>query len=243
MIKIIYKNFSKSIIAVLMILISHTFVLADIVKEIKIVGNNRVNVETIKIFGGISVNDNLDANDLNIILKKLYETNFFEKVSIEFDNSILTIKVKENLIIQNIVIKGIKNKDVKKKISELISLKEKNPYLENQTDAEVNRIKNFVQEIGFYFSKVDLLKKENENNTVDLIFDIDLGKKAFINEIIFVGDKKFKKRKLLNVITSEEDKFWKFISSKRLLNKQRLELDKRLLLNFYKNKVISRLQF
>ena len=193
MIKIIYKNFSKSIIAVLMILISHTFVLADIVKEIKIVGNNRVNVETIKIFGGISVNDNLDANDLNIILKKLYETNFFEKVSIEFDNSILTIKVKENLIIQNIVIKGIKNKDVKKKISELISLKEKNPYLENQTDAEVNRIKNFVQEIGFYFSKVDLLKKENENNTVDLIFDIDLGKKAFINEIILLEIKNLKK--------------------------------------------------
>ena len=79
------------------------------------------------------------------------------------------------------------------------------------------------------------MKKENDNNTVDLIFDIDLGDKAFINEIIFIGDKKFKKRKLINVITSEEDKFWKFISNKRLLNKKRLELDKRLLLNFYKN--------
>ena len=69
-----------------------------------------------------------------------------------------------------------------------------------------------------------------------MIFDIDLGDKAFINEIVFSGDKKFKKRKLMNVITSEEDKFWKFISSKRLLNKQRLELDRRLLKNFYKNK-------
>ena len=48
--------------------------------------------------------------------------------------------------------------------------------------------------------------------------------------------KNLKEENLLNVITSEEDKFWKFISSKRLLNKQRLELDKRLLTNFYKNK-------
>jgi outer membrane protein insertion porin family len=82
------------------------------------------------------------------------------------------------------------------------------------------------------------LKKENSNNTIDLILKCDLGKKAFINEIVFLGDKKFKKRKLLNVITSEENKFWKFISSKRLLNKQRIELDKRLLLIFIKIKVI-----
>ena len=124
----------------------------------------------------------------------------------------------------------------KKKIIETISLKEKNPYIDNKAKNDLNNIKNFLQEVGFYFSSVDVLKKDNSNNTIDLIYNIDLGKKAYIGEIVFLGDKKFKKRKLLNVITSEEDKFWKFISSKRLLNKQRLELDQRLLLNFYKDK-------
>ena len=65
---------------------------------------------------------------------------------------------------------------------------------------------------------------------VDLIFDINLGKKAFIGEIVFLGDKKFKSRKLRNVIVSEENKFWKFISQKRFINKERIELDKRLLI-------------
>ena len=37
------------------------------------------------------------------------------------------------------------------------------------------------------------------------------------------------------MLLHEENKFWKFISNKRLLNKQRIELDKRLLTSFYKN--------
>ena len=195
----------------------------------------RVNFETIKIFGKVKVGDDLDKKDLNRILKDLYETNFFENVNLSFKDSILTIDLKENPIIQNLIIKGVENKSLKEKLTETISLKEKNPYVESVIKSNLNDLKNILQEVGFYFSKVEILQKENINNTIDLIIDVDLGKKAFVNKIIFLGDKKFKKRKLLNVITSEEDKFWKFISSKRLLNKQRIELDKRLLLNFYKN--------
>ena len=68
-----------------------------------------------------------------------------------------------------------------------------------------------------------------------MIYDIDLGEKAKINEIQFLGDKKIKDRKLKNVITSEEAKFWKFISQGKYLNYDRIELDKRLLTNYYKD--------
>ena len=206
------------------------------ITDFEIKGNNRVNVETIKIFSEVSIGEDLDSNDLNQILKRLYKTNFFDTVEVKIENTVLIINLKENPIVQNLIVKGIKNKDTLNEIKKLISIKEKNPYIADQLDAEVRKIKNFIQEGGYYFSDIELLKKENDNNTIDLVFNIDLGEKAFINKIIFTGDKKFKRRKLINVITSEEDKFWKFISSKRLLNKQRLELDKRLLTNFYKNK-------
>ena len=212
---------------------THSF--SEVVKQVDIEGNQRVNSETIKIFGGFKIGQNLDSNDLNDILKKLYETNFFKDVNLSLENSILKITVKENPIIQNLIIKGIENKALEEKVKETITLKEKSPYIENEIKFGINNIKNLLQDVGFYFSSVELLKKDNLNNTIDLVFNIDLGKKAFIKEIVFIGDKKYKKRKLLNVITSEEDKFWKFISSKRLLNKQRIQLDKRLLLNFYKN--------
>ena len=208
---------------------------AEVIKKIEVDGNKRVNTETIKIFSGVKNNDNLSSDDLNEVLKRLYETKFFENISLSIQNSILKISVVENSIIQNLVITGIENKTLKKKLFENITLKEKNPYVENEIKNNLDNIKNILQEVGYYFSSVEILKKDNDNNTIDLIFEVDLGNKAFINEIVFLGDKKFKKRKLLNVITSEENKFWKFISNKRLLNKQRIELDKRLLINFYKN--------
>ncbi len=221
------------IVFISLICISHSA--AEIVKEIIIEGNERVNAETIKIFGNVSVNNNLTTDDLNNILKDLYNTNFFESVNVSLNESVLKISVIENAIVQNLIVKGVDNDNLKKKIIETISLKEKNPYIDNKAKNDLNNIKNFLQEVGFYFSSVDVLKKDNSNNTIDLIYNIDLGKKAYIGEIVFLGDKKFKKRKLLNVITSEENKFWKFISNKRLLNKQRLQLDKRLLVNYYKN--------
>jgi len=233
MIKHMYKLF---FIVFVFITTFFTNSFSEVIKDIKIYGNERVNDETIKIFGGIKEGDDIDTKKLNDVLKKLYETNFFKDINFKINNSILEITVDENPIVQNLILEGIKNKDLIKAVENKITTKEKSPFIENKINNDIDKVKDLIQDIGYYFSSVDLLIKENENNTIDLIFKIDLGKKAFINEISFLGNKVFKKRKLLNVITSEEDRFWKFISRKRLVNKQRLELDQRLLLNFYRNK-------
>ena len=51
--------------------------IAEKVKKIDIKGNNRISNETIILFGEIDENADLTNEDLNIILKRLYETNFF----------------------------------------------------------------------------------------------------------------------------------------------------------------------
>ena len=229
------KNYKYLLVFIIYSLLSLTSN-AEIIKEIVISGNDRVNTGTIKVFSDIDIGDDLSQKDLNEVLKKLYETNFFKDIKLNLDKNILNINVIENPIIQNIIFNGIRSKEFKKAIRERISLKEKNPFVENQTQIELEKIKIIMQETGYYFSKISLSKKAYDNNTIDLIFDVDLGDKAFIKEIVFIGDKKFKKRQLLSVIASEEDKFWKFISNKRLLNNQRISLDKRLLTNFYRNK-------
>ena len=65
---------------------------------------------------------------------------------------------------------------------------------------------------------------------------MDIGDKAKIKKITFIGDKIFKDRKLRSIIVSEEYKFWKFISGKKYLNQNLISLDERLLKNFYLNK-------
>ena len=209
---------------------------STIIEKIEINGNMRVNEETIKMFSGVNIGDDLSTNDVNDALKKLYETNFFENIELKIENSILVITVVENPIIRSVRIKGIKNKTLEKTLFENIVLKKGASFDKFKAISNSKRINNILRASGFYLSSIETLVSETDDNMVDLIFEINLGKKAFIGEIIFLGDKKFKSRKLRNVIVSEEDKFWKFISQKRFINKQRIELDKRLLVNFYKNK-------
>ena len=81
----------------------------EIVKSIEIIGNERVSSETIKLFARVSINENLDNNDLNDILKNLYDTNFFKDITLELVSNIFIIKVDENPIIDNITFNGIKS--------------------------------------------------------------------------------------------------------------------------------------
>ena len=93
---------------------------AEIINKINIEGNARISTETIKMFSDVSIGDELSEIDLNRILKKLYNTNFFETVSVKLSNEILIIKVTENPIIQNISYEGIKSsqmlEELKKKL-------------------------------------------------------------------------------------------------------------------------------
>jgi len=208
---------------------------AQIINEIIIKGNNRISAQTIKVFSGLKEGSNINQADLNDILKELYKTNFFKDVTLEIKNNNLIINVIENQIIQEVLINGIKKENFKNEIYKSLALKNKNSYVEYIAKNDLQIIKNSLRVAGFYLSEVKTSIKKNDNNTIDLIYNINLGKKALIKKIKFIGDKKFKNRKLRQVIVSEESKFWKFLTSKKYLNQNQIKLDERLLLNFYKD--------
>ena len=211
-------------------------VYAEKIKKIIVTGNERISTETIIIFGEINLNEDLNDNKLNLILKKLYKTNFFEDVKISLINNTLNVLVSENPIIQLIEIKGIKAKKLRDPILESLNLKKNNSFTEFVAKKDRDLVLNILKNNGFYFAEVKLKKVENDNKTVTLIYEIELGERAKIKKIKFIGDKKFKDRKLFRIIASEENKFWKFISDKKLLNQGRINLDMKLLEGFYKNK-------
>ena len=68
---------------------------ADILKKIEINGNDRIPYETIQMFADISIDQNLKDDDINNILKNLYNTNFFKDIQIAYENQILIIDVIE----------------------------------------------------------------------------------------------------------------------------------------------------
>ncbi len=226
----------KLLIIFVLVFFKTNLLFSEIISDIKVEGNNRVSSQTIINFSGINTGKDVSQSKLNESLKELYETNFFKNVRFDVSNNILTIEVIEYPIVQEIIIKGIKANKTIKQIKENLQLKEKNPFIESFIKNDKNKILNTFKQSGYYFVKIDTKVEKNPNDTVNIYYEIDRGEKATISKINFIGDKKYKDRKLNSVITSEEDKFWKFLSNKKYIDKERVNLDKRLLKNFYLNK-------
>ncbi len=223
-----------NIFLILFFTISYT--IAEIVNKIEIKGNKRIANETIIMFTKVQLGDNLNENSLNIILKNLYGTNFFKDVSVRLEKNALLILVEENPLIENIVYNGIKSKTLKEKLTQNLKLKSRSSFSQILLKQDRDSIISSLKDTGYYFSKVEVAILELGNNKIDLVFEIDLGDKAKIKKISFVGDKIYKDRKLRNLIVSEEYKFWKIVSGKKYLNENLINFDKRLLKNFYLNK-------
>ena len=211
-------------------------VYSEIVNEIIIKGNERISNETVQLFSKIEPGNNINENDINFILKDLYQTNYFENINISFLNNILTITVKEYPIIQSIEYKGIKSNKIREILSEDKLIKEKSPYNENLLNLEIVRLKQIFKELGYYNSSIETSAIKLDDNLVSIEYKINLGDKAKITKITFVGNKVFKDNKLRRLIASSEYKFWKVISGRKYLNQNTVLLDERLLKNYYLNK-------
>ena len=208
---------------------------AEKINSIDVVGNDRISKDVIIMFSEISEGSDINLNDLNLILKNIYNSNFFENVNVNFEDNNLIIKVKEFPIIESITIKGIKAKKIKERALENLILKDRSSFNKTSLRSDIENIKFNLQEIGYYFVSIDVDLIDLKNNKIDLIYNVQLGEKAKIKSIKFIGNKIFKDRKLKSIITSEESKFWKFISGKKFLNQNLIKFDEQLLKNFYLN--------
>ena len=230
-------NYKKILVGfILFILAFSVKSYSEVVNKVEVKGNQRITLETIIIFGDIKTGENYDESDISLLIKKLYETNFFSNISAELINNQLIINVEENPIINSIVFKGEKANKYTEEINRIITLKEKTSFLRNIVKSDINKIREFYRYLGFYFVKIDLEIEKLNKNRVNMTYSINKGERAKIAKIYFLGDKKMRNRKLRDIITSQENTFWKIFSKNVYLSKERVELDKRLLKRYYKNK-------
>ena len=213
-----------------------SFLNAETVRKIEISGNSRISDETIKVYGELKgLNLNYSRNDLDNILKNLYSTNFFENVNLEIKNNILYINLEEYPVINQLILIGEKSSKFRDEIKKIIFTKKNGPFIENKLNNDINVIKNFYAGLGYNFPEINAEIKKIDNKNIDLALKIDRGKITKISKITFTGDKKIKDKRLRDIIASEEDKFWKVISRNTRFSENMLNLDKRLLVNYYRS--------
>ena len=205
-------------------------------KSIDIIGNERLADETIILFSNLVIGEDIDANLINNTFKNLFDTDYFKDLKINFNSGILKITVVENPIIQEIIVNGVKNKSILKELQKITRKTEKYPFIESNIVNQKNQLNNIVRLNGFYFSEIKTQIIKNNNNSVNLIYNFNLGERAKIDKINFTGNKVFKTRKLRKIIMSEESRPWKFITKNKYLDQNRISTDVNLLNKFYKDR-------
>ena len=203
------------------------------IKKINIIGNKRVSNNTIESLVD-KKKDKIDSIYINNLTKNIYDTDFFSDVKIDFNQEVLTITVVENPIVNFFYINGIKDDDLDK-INKIFIIKENAIFSSAKLKQDVERVKDYFKDLGYYSIIVDPEVYKIENNQVNLILNIDKKDVSKIKNIFFIGNKYFSSSALLRVISSAEDGWWKLFSSSALSEKK-IEYDKELLKDFYKSK-------
>ena len=150
----------KLFIIVLIYFFYSSTITAEVVKKIDISGNNRVSEETIKIYGGIKINEDYSEQDLNRILNDLFSTNFFKDVQVELSNNVLNINLIEHPVINELVIIGEPSNKYKEQIRKIIRSKEKDSYIKSNVAKDIDLIKQLYGSVGYNFSEIDVKVRE-----------------------------------------------------------------------------------
>ena len=204
--------------------------------SIKIIGNKIISKETILNTLGLNNNIEIDTDQLNVYQQKILGTGFFSTVSLELNLNELTIKLKENPIIDYVFIEGLKdNKNIEEQIFKIITLKENTVFSESSLNSNTKKINSFLVSLGYFKNSISYEIKQVNNDRVNIFFNVDLNKKFTIKNIFFIGDKKFSSSSLKDVITSTQDSWFSFFSSTNTPSNERVDLDISLLKNFYLN--------
>ena len=225
----------KNSIIILIFYFFASYAFSQNINNIKIEGNKRVSEETIKIYGEINLESSYDEKKLNQIIKNLYSTNFFEDVKVSILGSTLKVNLKEYPIVNQLTILGEQSNKFKEQIEDIISTKEKKSFIKSFLSKDIELIKNMYSSAGYNFTKVEAKIKVLDGEKLDLIIDIDRGSKTKISSIKFIGNNYIRSNRLRDIIASEENKFWKVLSRNVNFTENLLELDKRLITNYYKS--------
>ena len=205
---------------------------ATVVSRVDVVGNQRMDGESVRILSGVNIGDNINSETINNVAKKLQSSGYFSSVDTSLNGNVLKIRVEESPIINMVTVEGndeISADDLKKEIK----TKERASYDKSVIGGDVQRMLTLYQRKGFFGTKINPKKIDLENNRVNVVYEIREGHPTYIKDIDFENNKKFRSRTLRGEILSREHAWWRFMTQFDVYDEDRIQYDQQLLHQFY----------
>ena len=205
-----------------------------VIRSIIVHGNQRLEPETIRAYANLTPGQTYTTSTLDQALKDLYATQLFADVTISgADTGDIVIAVRENPVINRIILEG--NKRLKDdKIVPEIKLAPRQIFTRPAARADVDRILELYRRQGRFAARVEPKIVQLDQNRVDVVFEIYEGDLAKIRAINILGNTKFPDNRLRKEMFSKTaGGVLGFMKSNDTYDPDRLAADQQKLRAFY----------
>ena len=205
---------------------------AGTIRSVTVTGHQRLEPDTVLSYTKLRVGQPYTQESLDQALRDLYETELFADVQIRNDNGALTVEVKENPVINRIVLEG--NKRLKEdKIRPEIKLAPRQIYTRSKVRADVARIIELYRRQGRFAATVEPKMVQLDQNRVDIVFEISEGPKSKVRQINIIGNEKFSDGDLRSQMVTKQSRWFRLFSSGTSYDPDRLAYDQQKLRQYY----------
>ncbi len=195
--------FAVPVVAPLAVTVVSSQAAAQTVNSIEVVGNRRVEIETIRSYFKPGPGGRLDNAAIDDGLKALIETGLFQDVRISRPGGKIVVTVIENPVINRVAFEG--NKKVKdEQLSAEIQSKPRGTLSRPMVQSDAQRIVEIYRHSGRYDVTVTPEIIEQPNNRLDLVFTIQEGAKTSVKSIEFIGNSYYSSYRLKDIIKTHE---------------------------------------
>ncbi len=211
-----------------------TAALAEPVKSFSVDGATRFDADTAVNYLTFRKGDNPSRQDIDDSVKALLRSGVFSNAEITSDGSgAYTLRVKENPVVAKLYFEGNDRFD-EKALKDEILIEEGGIVSESKIKSSLVRLQDLYKKSGRYAAKIEPFVINRDDNRVDFVFKIDEGEIVYIEDITFVGNRRFTDSRLRGLLESQEDAWWRFFTANTSFDEDRLAVDKTKLSDFYR---------
>ena len=208
---------------------------ADTIQTITVTGAQRLEPDTIRSYVALRVGQPYTQAAADQALKDLFATELFADAQIRNDGGNVVIEIKENPVINRIVLEG--NKRIKEeKILPEIKLAPRQIFTRSKVRADVARIIELYKRQGRFAASVEPKMVMLDQNRVDIVFEVTEGPKSKVRQINIIGNKEFSDSDLRSEMITKQARSFRLFSSRDSYDPDRLAFDQQKLRQFYLTK-------
>lgn len=208
---------------------------AFVVRDIRVVGLKRISVGTVLNYLPVEVGESVEPKDTATIIRTLYDTGFFQNVSLDRQGDTLVVNVVERGTIGTVTVVG--NKEIPKdKMKELLSqmnLVKGRVFQRSSLERLQKELKQAYNARGKYNARIETSVKDLTENRVAISIIISEGRVSRIREVRFAGHHDFEPSDLLSQMTLAPKSFVTWLNKKDQYSKPAMDASLEAVRSFY----------